>query len=162
MEVLVVLPRFFFNNLQVLSLSIIFSFVFGAGAIFILTWNASVIGAAIGNFIRGNIEVLEATGGFSVLCAQFFLYNFGFLRYVIHGIPEILAYFVGALAGGVIAIAVIRHDFLSNKFEKVVLDSADLILIAIGLLFVAGLLEVFVTPYVFTPSLASGLVDMCV
>ena len=40
-----------FNNLRVLSFCILFSFIYGAGAIFILTWNASVIGAAIGNFI---------------------------------------------------------------------------------------------------------------
>lgn len=151
----------FFNNLQVLSLAIIFSFVFGAGAIFILTWNASVIGAAIGNFIRGNIEALELSMGLSGLCAQFIVYNFGFLRYVIHGVPEILAYFVGALAGGIIAIAVIRHDFLSSKFEKVVLDSADLILIAIGLLFIAALLEVVVTPYVFRVEYVDTLVNMC-
>lgn len=151
----------FFNNLQVLSLAIIFSFVFGAGAIFILTWNASVIGAAIGSFIRGNIESLELTTGLSSLCAQIVLYNFGFLRYVIHGIPEILAYFVGALAGGIIAIAVIKHDFLSSKFEKVVLDSADLILIAIALLFGAALLEVVVTPYIFQPKYVDSLLSAC-
>src|SRR3989344_975131 len=41
--------KIFFNNVKVLIFCILFSFIYGAGAIFILTWNASVIGAAIGN-----------------------------------------------------------------------------------------------------------------
>ena len=50
--------KIFFNNVKVLIFCILFSFVYGAGAIFILTWNASVIGTAIGNFKRpepGNV-----------------------------------------------------------------------------------------------------------
>jgi len=29
---------------------------------------------------------------------------------MIHGIPEIVAYFIGALAGGIISVAIIRKD----------------------------------------------------
>ncbi|MEM2974769.1 MAG: stage II sporulation protein M, partial [Candidatus Micrarchaeia archaeon] len=36
------------NNIGVLFLSFLFSFLFGAGAVFILAWNASVLAAAIG------------------------------------------------------------------------------------------------------------------
>src|SRR3989338_6795817 len=43
--------KIFFNNLRVLAFSVLFSLIYGAGAIFILAWNATVIGAAIGNFI---------------------------------------------------------------------------------------------------------------
>src|SRR3990167_7808804 len=39
--------KILFNNLKVLSFAILFAFIYGAGAIFILTWNASVIGTAI-------------------------------------------------------------------------------------------------------------------
>ena len=45
----------FFNNLKILIFCIAFSFFYGAGAIFILTWNASVMAVAIGSFIRNNI-----------------------------------------------------------------------------------------------------------
>src|SRR3989344_5583041 len=48
--------KIFLNNFKVLAFSILFAFVYGAGAIFILAWNATVIGAAIGNFIRVNIS----------------------------------------------------------------------------------------------------------
>ena len=38
----------FANNSSVLTLSFLFSFLFGSGAIFILAWNASVLSSAIG------------------------------------------------------------------------------------------------------------------
>ena len=47
--------KIFFNNMKVLTFCILFSFIYGIGAVFILTWNASVIGVAMGNFIRTNL-----------------------------------------------------------------------------------------------------------
>tara|TARA_Y100000310_G_C20660268_1_gene804361 strand:- start:250 stop:1083 length:834 start_codon:yes stop_codon:yes gene_type:complete len=135
--------RIFFNNLKVLIFCLIFSFLYGSGAIFILTWNASVIGTAIGNFIRSN---LTADAG---IFQYFEITSLGLLRYFIHGIPEILAYFVGGLAAGIISIAVIRHDFTSKRFNAVVVDASDLIVLAIAILFGAALIEVFITPVLF-------------
>ena len=40
----------FTNNMYVMIFTLVFSLIFGAGVIFILAWNASVIGAAIGIF----------------------------------------------------------------------------------------------------------------
>src|SRR3989338_702926 len=51
-----IFSKIFLNNVKVLSFSILFAFIYGAGAIFILTWNASVIGTAIGNFVRVNLS----------------------------------------------------------------------------------------------------------
>lgn len=135
----------FFNNIKVLLFCILFSFMYGAGAIFILMWNASIVGAAIGSFVRTSISALINTCGVNV-GTTFCAVSSGILRYTVHGIPEILAYFVAALAGGIISIAVINHEFNSRKFEHILLDSADLLMLAIGILFVAALLEVFVTP----------------
>ena len=139
----------FFNNVRVLVLSVIFSFLFGAGAIFILTWNASVIAAAIGSFIRNNLSVAAEFLGLSRLIFSLETVTTGLLMYSIHGIPEILAYFTAALAGGIISVAVIKHDFNSENFEKILLDSVDLLVFSLVLLFVAALLEVFVTPLIF-------------
>src|SRR3989344_1138514 len=141
--------QIFSNNLKVLLFSIFFSFFFGAGALFILIWNASVISTAIGNFFRVNISQYASTFGFVKLAGYFHIYSLGLLRYFIHGIPEILAYFVGGLAGGIISIAVTRHEVGTKEFTKVLIDSIDLIIIAVALLFVAGLLEVYVTPLFF-------------
>ncbi|MBU1201005.1 MAG: stage II sporulation protein M [Nanoarchaeota archaeon] len=139
----------FFNNMKVLILCVLFSFIYGMGAIFILTWNASVIGTAMGNFIRSNLAYYSNLVGFEKVTQYFQIISIGLLKYIIHGLPEILAYFVAGLAGGIISVAVIRHDFGTRKFEHILLDSADLLLLSIFILFLAGLLEVYVTPAIF-------------
>ena len=134
--------KIFMNNLKVLIFCLIFAFVYGLGAIFILTWNASVIGTAIGNFIRTNVS------GNSVL-HYFEITSLGILRYMIHGIPEILAYFTGGLSASIVSIAVIKHDFKSEKFQHILLDSVDLLLLSLVILLFAALIEVFITPLLF-------------
>jgi len=141
--------RILLNNVKVLIFCIIFSFVYGIGAIFILAWNASVIGAAIGVYIRSNLETIIATSGTAKASAYIQIFTIGFLKYSLHGILEILAYFVGGLAGGIISIAVIKHSFGSKKFETVLWDASDLMVISIVILIVAGLIEVYITPLVF-------------
>ncbi|MGV8171276.1 MAG: stage II sporulation protein M [Candidatus Woesearchaeota archaeon] len=141
-----IFTKIFFNNVKVLLFCVLFSFIYGAGAIFILMWNASIVGTAIGSFVRTSIDTLISNScglnAGTAFCAVFS----GIMRYAIHGIPEILAYFIAALAGGIISIAVINHEFSSRKFEHILLDSADLLMLAIGVLFLAAILEVFVTP----------------
>lgn len=141
--------QIFSNNIKVMIFSIMFAFLFGAGAIFILTWNASVISAAIGTFIKNNVASYAQTAGLGKLTGYFHIGSLGLLRYMIHGIPEILAYFAAGLAGGIISIAVVRHDFGTKKFNKILYDSIDLIVISILILFIAALIEVFITPILF-------------
>lgn len=141
--------KIFLNNVRVLIFCILFSFLYGSGAIFILAWNGSVIGTAIGNFIRNGLAEAATLVGFDKISAYFGHISYGLLMYSIHGIPEILAYFIAGLAGGIISIAAIRHDFGTKKFEHVLLDSADLLLLSLVVLFIAGVLEVWVTPIVF-------------
>lgn len=141
--------KIFLNNVKVLAFCILFAFLYGVGSIFVLVWNASVIGTAMGNFIRSHLSGYAQTFGFVSVAKYFHVFSLSLLRYIVHGTPEILAYFVGGLAGGIISIAVIRHDFRTKKFDKVIMDSADLLIIAIVLLFIAALLEVYVTPLLF-------------
>ncbi|MBI2138065.1 stage II sporulation protein M [Candidatus Woesearchaeota archaeon] len=135
--------KIFFNNLKVLIFCLIFSFLYGSGALFILTWNASVIATAIGNFVRSNISELSSAFHY------FEITSLGIMRYFIHGIPEIGAYFIGGLAAGIISIAVINHDFGSKKFRAVLVDSTDLLLLSLVTLVVAAVIEVFITPVLF-------------
>jgi len=141
--------QIFSNNIRVLLFCIFFSFFYGAGAIFILTWNASVIGTAIGNYVRIGIASIASESGFVKVGSYFGIYSLGLLRYAIHGIPEILAYFLAGLAGGIISVAVIRHDFGSNSFKRILTDSVNLIIASIIVVFIAALLEVYVTPIFF-------------
>jgi len=137
------------NNIKVLLFAVLFSFFYGAGAIFILTWNASVISAAIGIFIRNNLEEYAASAGFIKIATYLGIFSVGILRYMTHGIFEIVAYFMGGLAGGLISVAVIKHDFKSKEFKKVMNDSLKLIFLAIAIIIVAGLIETFITPILF-------------
>jgi len=144
-----ILSRIFLNNIKVLIFCVLFSFLYGSGAIFILMWNASVIGVALGNFFRLRLAELTSSFGLPHIGSYFFVTSLSVLRYAIHGIPEILAYIIAGLAGGVISVAIIRHDFGTKSFEKILLDASDLILISIFFLFIAALLEVYVTPIFF-------------
>jgi uncharacterized membrane protein SpoIIM required for sporulation len=144
-----ILTKIFLNNIKVLIFCVLFAFVYGVGAISILTWNASVIGVAVGNFFKSHIAEYANKAGLVKLGGYFFVTGYSLLRYSIHGIPEIMAYFVGGLAGGIISVAVINHDFGTKNFEKILLDASDLVIISVVMLFFAGLLEVFVTPLFF-------------
>ncbi|MCK5854230.1 MAG: stage II sporulation protein M [Sulfurovaceae bacterium] len=139
----------FFNNLKVLVFCILFSFLYGAGALFILTWNASVIGTAMGNFMRSNLASYAARTGFARVGAYFHVFSLGILRYSIHGIPEILSYFTAGFAGSIISVAVIRHNFHTKKFGKIVIDASDLLILSLLLLFISAVLEVYITPLFF-------------
>ncbi|MFH0808021.1 MAG: stage II sporulation protein M [archaeon] len=123
----------FANNIYVLIFTILFSLMFGAGAMFILVWNASVISAAIGIFAKGELSQLPL----------------GLARYMIHGVPEIGAYFVGALAGGIVSVAVIRKDLKGEGTWRILQDSLLMIIIAIVILILAALMEVYLTPILF-------------
>lgn len=123
----------FANNVYVSIFTLIFSLIFGAGVIFILAWNASVISAAIGIFTQSQVSALPI----------------GLARYMTHGIPEIAAYFVVALAGGLVSVAVVRHEVGTEKFWGVLHDSLNLIIAGLIILFIAAIIEVFVTPALF-------------
>ena len=139
--------KIFFNNLKVLFFCLVFSLLYGTGALFILTWNASVIAAAMGNIRRTEIANSATAVGFTAIAGYFTTATFSFFRYMTHGILEIGAYFIAGLAGGIISIALVKHNLKENK---VIIDALDLVLISVGLLVVAGLVEVYITPVLFS------------
>lgn len=136
----------FLNNIKVFFFCLAFSFLYGVGAIFILVWNSSVIATAIGNLIKIEIARTSSLVGWNVLSSYFSITAFSFMRYMTHGIFEIAAYFVAGIAGGIISIAVIKHN-LDN--DQVIFDATELILLSLALLVIAGIIEVYVTAYFF-------------
>ncbi len=143
------LPLIFLNNLKVLIFCILFAFVYGVGAIFILVWNATVIGVALGDFIRSQLGSFSAVLGYTSVSHYFEAISLGVLRYATHGVFEILAYFIAGLAGGIISISVVRHNFGTTKFDKVLLDSTGLLIISLVVLFIGAVIEVYITPLFF-------------
>jgi uncharacterized membrane protein SpoIIM required for sporulation len=121
------------NNIYVMIFTLLFSLIFGAGVIFILAWNASVISAAISIFARSDLTQIPA----------------GVLRYMIHGFPEIAAYFITALAGGMFGVGIIRNGMKDHRFLRVLENTFLLLFTAILILLIAGIIEVYFTPLFF-------------
>ena len=123
------------NNLKVMSLSLIFALFYGAGAIFILAWNASVMGLVIGVLARNTL-------GFSAL-------PLAFTKYFIHGIPEMFAYLTAAMAGGILFIAFLEGDLIKKgKTKRIIIDVSTLMIVSILILIVAAILEIYVSPLI--------------
>ncbi len=122
------------NNVYVMIFTLIFSLIFGAGAIFVLAWNASVIAAAIGIFTQ--YELIQIP--------------LGLIRYLIHGIPEISAYFITALAGGMLGVSIHRHGVKHPLFIHVIQNVIILLFIALSILVLAAMVETYITPLFFS------------
>lgn len=121
------------NNIYVLIFTLIFSLIFGAGAVFILAWNATVIASAIGIFTNYKLAGIPL----------------GLMRYMIHGVPEIASYFIAALAGGILGTGFIRHGIKDRRFYHVLENVILLLFLALLVLLVAGVMEVYLTPLLY-------------
>jgi hypothetical protein len=118
----------FSNNAVVLVLAILFSFMYSAGAIFLLSWNASVIATFIGK------EITDTSLASGLARA---------IGYLPHGIPEVLGYFVGAIAGAIISVMLIKHKHRTHEFSHIMKDAVFLLIIAFALLFIAAFIEAY-------------------
>jgi len=143
------LVAIFANNVKVLIFCVFFAFFFGAGAIFILAWNASVIAAAAGTYFRNAIAGLADVAGLNLAANYFHFFVAGIMKYMTHGVFEIIAYFIGGLAGGIISVALVHHNPRSPEFKKVWYDALVLILFAVVFLAVGSVVEVYVTSMFF-------------
>jgi uncharacterized membrane protein SpoIIM required for sporulation len=117
------LPSFFLgivsNNMMILLISFFLSVFYGAGSMLVLSYNASVAGVLYGLPLRTLL-----TGGVVFTNIIFFLP---------HTIIEILAYLLGAVAGGIL---------VTGLDEENVVDAVALFSLAVALVFVGGLVEV--------------------
>ncbi len=114
------------NNAQVMMFAFIFSILFGAGAVFIIVWNASVLGVYIGELSKSIVEIPVVS-----------------LSFLPHGIPEVLAYLCAGLAGGLISAAVLRCR--STKIlELIIWDSIKILILGIFFVVLAAGIEVYV------------------
>ena len=130
----------FTNNSIVLVLAILFSFIYGAGAVFLVGWNASVIGTFIG------VEVVEKHIFAGIGRAA---------GYLPHGIWEIGGYFVGATAGGIITAALARKHYTEKQFEIIAKDALLLIFIAYAALLIGAVVEAIL---ILQPSTAEVII----
>lgn len=128
------------NNLRVMIMCFLASFLFGAGALWIISWNASVVAAFIGSKIKTELASLPVMHAYLVGLPKYSL------SLALWGILEIAAYLVAGLAGGIISVAVAKHKFNSEEFWFTVFDGMFLLLVSVALIFVGAWIEHFFIP----------------
>ncbi len=128
----------FYNNSFVLLLAVLFSFIYGAGAIFLIGWNASVIGVVIG---RDILQAMAVSGNFLQAFAVGIYNGLGLLP---HGLPEAIGYFFGAIAGGIIGVAIIKEKHRTHEFSVIAKDAIITLALALALLGIGAMVEAWV------------------
>ncbi len=139
-------PSFFVilkNNLIVLGLSFLFSFMLGAGAVFLISWNATVIGTLIGKIAENPLayESIELVKG-NIFLNYLVALPFTLLRLLPHGLFEFGGYFFGAIAGGVLSVAIVKSKFKAYKIKQQIIDSLLYLALSAGLILIGAVIEV--------------------
>lgn len=124
------------NNLMVLVVIFITSFVLGDGGIFLITWNASVWGTIFGN--------LAKTAALNADRSPFFYFGLVFVIVAPHMLLEAFAYVASATTGGVVSKAMIKEKLLSRRFNYIVVNTIISLIFALLVLLVAVAVETYV------------------
>lgn len=122
------------NNIIIFIACFILSFVYGAGSILFLTWNASVWGVVITLFAR---DAATMTGINPVV-----EFKNSILSILPHMTTEAIAYISAAIVGGIISKAVLREKIFSKKFNHIITDALIFLVIGFILVIIAGIIEV--------------------
>ena len=128
------------NNIKLVLLCTLLSFVFSSGALFILSWNASVVGVAVGSMM---IRMQQAGSAAGVALAQGL--GAGTLYYLLHLIPEVVAYFYASVAGAFISSAIMRYEPFSSQSNRLLAIALALVGISISLILLGALVEIHIS-----------------
>ncbi len=129
------------NNLGVLFVCLFASFLYGSGAIFIITWNATVVGA-----IFGHIAQASAHAAFTSPVLYFLLMLLAVLP---HLMAEAFGYFLGGIAGGIVSVGILHKKVRTPAFNYVMRDAMVLVVLAVGFLVLGAAIEAHVSPSLF-------------
>jgi hypothetical protein len=125
------------NNIKLVLLCTVLSFIFASGALFLLAWNATIVGVVMGMLTKK----LQAAG-MGLVAALGKGLTLGFAYYILHLVPEIVAYFTATIGGAMISSAVMRYKPFGSKSRKLMLIAAGLVSIAIALILLAVAIEI--------------------
>ncbi|MBI2669149.1 stage II sporulation protein M [Candidatus Woesearchaeota archaeon] len=125
------------NNFLVLIACFILALLAGDGAIYLITWNASVWGTIFGV----TAKLAGQFGG-----GEHTLALFGIIMLIVfpHMIIEGISYFLAAISGSVISKGVLLEEFASDRFWEVFGFNLYLFLAALVFVVLGALVETFV------------------
>ncbi|MBI5391040.1 stage II sporulation protein M [Candidatus Woesearchaeota archaeon] len=133
----------FQNNLRVLMYCFLFSLFTGDGAIFLITWNASVWGTIFGFYSKHISIYFGETIAFLVgHPALSFLLIMAVVFW--HMILEAGSYIFAAISGGVISKALLHEKIGSDQFSEVIIYNLFLLGVAFLLLVAGAFVETLV------------------
>lgn len=115
-------------NLQVMTATFLLSLFLAGGLVFVLVWNASVLGVHVGGLAGSLAQIPVAT-----------------LPYLAHGFLEVTAFALAGIAGSLLSLQV-EHFYLKKThgretFIRATLDAFLLMGMAIIAVLVAGVIE---------------------
>jgi hypothetical protein len=127
------------NNIGVALRALLLSLFYGAGALFLIAWNASILATVISAEIFSSIAI----SGYGLLSPIIGLFNalFNLIGYIPHGLPEILTYFLISFAGAMIARDLNKGIFSTEYKFRVLLDFLLMVGLALLLLVLGALIE---------------------
>ncbi|MBI4441282.1 hypothetical protein HY639_03880 [Candidatus Woesearchaeota archaeon] len=162
------ITKIFMNNFYVMLISFVLSLFYGAGSLFLITFNGSIFASTLAKVIKLKIPkdpswytyTFSLFGNVLHFSPEGFWFTYTFMACNVgimffHGIPEVLAYFFAAIAGGVLSEGFVREKFLSKGFFKIIKNAVWLLILAIVVLYVAAIIEIDVSKMLFTK-------DVCV
>lgn len=139
----------FKNNVLVMVICFFLSLFYGSGALFLLIMNASVFASALAKVIRYQVPAgLGFTQTYSLISC-----NLGIMFF--HMIPEVSAYLMAAIAGGLLSKAILTEKISSRRFKRVLFISSILLGVAVIFLFKAALIETHVSKNLFMMAVCS-------
>ncbi len=124
------------NNFWVLLACFIISLLTGDGAIFIITWNASLWGTIFG--------ITARNAAFFTQGNQFLYFLTIMVTVMPHVLLEASAYILAAISGGVISKDVLLERFDSDRFWRVFKYNFMLLLVALVFLVAGAVVESWV------------------
>jgi uncharacterized membrane protein SpoIIM required for sporulation len=128
------------NNIRLVVIIALLSFLFGAGSTIILSWNATVVGVAVGLVVK---KVQAAGSSLPVAFAKGL--PIGMSYYILHLIPEIVAYFFAAIAGALISSAMTRYSGSPDKIKRLFIIAAGLLAASLVIIFLAAMIEISIS-----------------
>ncbi|HOW29203.1 MAG TPA: stage II sporulation protein M [archaeon] len=127
-----------FNNFNVIIRAALLSFFYGAGALFLIAWNASILATVISSEIFTSMGSITGIFGIFQGIIQSFI---NFLGYIPHGFPEMLSYFIISFAGAMLARDLMKGLFTTEFRWKVLVDILFMVSLSVFLLVLGAIIE---------------------
>jgi uncharacterized membrane protein SpoIIM required for sporulation len=130
----------FKNNILVMITATLLSFFYGAGGLFLIVWNASILSAVLIRYILSAVSFAAGQGLWTPFIAIYHGFV-AFLGFIPHGFFEVLAYFFVSVAGAMLARDLFKGVFTTDFKWFAIRDFFYMFLLAVFSLVIGAIIE---------------------